>query len=156
MLRRIPGFRAPSSHTPTIPGVPQRGVWWCEPPPRACYKLDGLQVEPGGRRTEIALQRILSDRRAPSTLAVGDEPPMDSQVPSAPGSSLCPENAEGQRSRWLVRIYFADLRASLACATTLRRGVHPTECSMSSYPVHRSLPPTRRSSSDERIVPTEA
>src|SRR5215208_4248450 len=75
------------------------------------------------------------------------------QVPSAPSSSLCPENAEGQRSRWLVRIYFANLRASLACATTLRRGVHPTECSMSSYPVHRSLSPTRRSSSDENLVP---
>jgi hypothetical protein len=31
----------------------------------------------------------------------------------------------------LVRIYFADLRASLACATTLRRGDQLTECSMS-------------------------
>jgi hypothetical protein len=28
--------------------------------------------------------------------------------------------------------------------------------SMSSYPVHRSLPPTRRSSSDESVVPGEA
>jgi hypothetical protein len=27
---------------------------------------------------------------------------------------------------------------------------------MSSYPVHRSLPPTRRSSSDENLVPGEA
>ena len=77
------------------------------------------------------------------------------QVPSVPASSFCPENAEGQRSRWLVRIYFADLRASLACATTLRRGVQSTECSMSSYPVHRSLPPTRRSSSDENLLPGE-
>jgi hypothetical protein len=49
------------------------------------------------------------------------------QVPSAPSSSLCPENAERQRSRWLVRIYFADLRASLACTTTLRRGDQLTE-----------------------------
>jgi hypothetical protein len=56
------------------------------------------------------------------------------QVPSAPSSSLCPDNAEGQRSRWLVRIYFADLRASLACATTLRRGDQLTECSMSRLP----------------------
>jgi hypothetical protein len=80
------------------------------------------------------------------------------QVPSAPSSSLCPQkNAEGQRSRWLVRISFADLRASLACATTLRRGVNPTEyLSMSSYPVHRSLPPTRRSKSDENLLPGEA
>jgi hypothetical protein len=62
-------------------------------------------------------------------------------------------NAEGQRSRWLVRSYFADLRASPACATTLRRGVQSTECSMSSYPVHRSIPPTRRSSSDGNLVP---
>jgi len=29
-------------------------------------------------------------------------------------------------------------------------------CSMSSYPVPRSLPPTRRSSSDENLVPGEA
>jgi len=28
--------------------------------------------------------------------------------------------------------------------------------SMSSYPVHRSLPPTRRSSSDGNLVPDEA
>jgi hypothetical protein len=28
--------------------------------------------------------------------------------------------------------------------------------SMSSYPVHRSLPPTRRSSSDENLLPGEA
>jgi hypothetical protein len=28
--------------------------------------------------------------------------------------------------------------------------------SMSSYPVHRSLPPSRRSSSDENLVPGEA
>ena len=43
----------------------------------------------------------------------------ETQAPSALSSSLCPEkNAEGQRSRWLVRIYFADLRASLAYATT--------------------------------------
>jgi hypothetical protein len=27
---------------------------------------------------------------------------------------------------------------------------------MSSYPVHRSLPPTRRSSSDESLIPGEA
>jgi hypothetical protein len=27
---------------------------------------------------------------------------------------------------------------------------------MSSYPVHRSLPPTRRSSSDENLLPGEA
>src|SRR5215212_8884984 len=47
----------------------------------------------------------------------------------------------------------ADLRASLASATTLRRGDQLTECSMSSCPVHRSLPPTRRSSSDENLVP---
>jgi hypothetical protein len=89
--------------------------------------LDGPQDEPGDRRAEIALQRDWNDRRVPSKRPVGDKPPMNSQAPSAPISSLHIENAEGQRSRWLVRIYFADLRASLACATTLRRGVTPTE-----------------------------
>src|SRR5919112_1201663 len=78
------------------------------------------------------------------------------QAPSAASSSPFPQNAEGQRSRWLVRSNFADLRASLACATTLRRGIHQQSISMSSYPVHRSLPPTRRSSSDESLVPGEA
>jgi hypothetical protein len=37
------------------------------------------QDEPGGRRTEIALQRDWNDRRAPSTLAAGDVLPMNSR-----------------------------------------------------------------------------
>ena len=78
------------------------------------------------------------------------------QVPSAASSSPCPENAEGQRSRWLVRSYFADLRASPACATTLRRGISIRVPLCLGYPVHRSLPPTRRSSSDWNLVPGEA
>src|SRR5919112_1885973 len=78
------------------------------------------------------------------------------QVPSAASSSPCPENAEGQRSRWLVRSNFADLRASLACATTLRRGISNRVPLCLGYPVHRSLPPTRRCSSDENLLPGEA
>jgi hypothetical protein len=35
------------------------------------------QDEPGGRRTEIALQPIWSDRRALPTVAAGDESPMN-------------------------------------------------------------------------------
>src|SRR5829696_6998044 len=70
-------------------------------------------------RSRLRLERHTSDLPIPQT-----------QIPSAPSSSLCPENAEGQRSRWLVRTYFADLQASLARATTLRRGVQLTECSM--------------------------
>ncbi len=35
------------------------------------------QDEPGDRRTEIALQRNWDDRRAPSRVAAGDEPPMN-------------------------------------------------------------------------------
>ena len=65
----------------------------------------------------------------------------------APSSSLCPEHGEDQRSR--VRV------ASLARPRLGSRGQSQTECSMSSYPVHRSLPPTRRSSSDEDLVPGE-
>ena len=37
------------------------------------------QDEPGGLRTEIALQRIWSDRRALPTVAAGDESPMNSR-----------------------------------------------------------------------------
>jgi hypothetical protein len=78
------------------------------------------------------------------------------QAPSAPSSSLCPEkNAEGQRSRWLVRIYFADLRASLACATTLAVEFNQQSALCLGYPVHWSLPPTGRSSSDESLLPGE-
>jgi hypothetical protein len=47
--------------------------------PLACNTLDGPQAEPGGRRAGFALQGIWSDRRTPSTLAVGDEPPMNSR-----------------------------------------------------------------------------
>jgi hypothetical protein len=38
-----------------------------------------------------------------------------------------------------VRIYFADLRASLACATTLRRGISNRVPLCLGYPVHRSI-----------------
>ena len=42
-------------------------------------ELEARHEEPGGRRTEIALQRDWNDRRAPSTLAAGDESPMNSR-----------------------------------------------------------------------------
>jgi hypothetical protein len=48
---------------------------------------------------------------------------------------------------------FADLRASLAVPRRYAVVFKTTECSMSDYPVHRSLPPTRRSSADEKFVP---
>jgi len=70
------------------------------------------------------------------------------QGPSAASSSSCPANAEGQRSH-------SD-SASLACATTLRRGISNRVPLCLGYSVHRSLPPTRRSSSDESVVPGEA
>jgi hypothetical protein len=41
-------------------------------------ELEARHDEPGGRRTEIALQRDWNDRRARSTLAAGDESPMNS------------------------------------------------------------------------------
>ena len=56
-LRHPPGCLEPS--------------WWTA--------LGGPQDEPGGRRTEIALQRDWNHRRAPSTLAAGDEVPMYSR-----------------------------------------------------------------------------
>ena len=80
------------------------------------------------------------------------------QAPSAPSSSLCLENAEGQRSRWLVRSNnLPDLRASPACTTTRKPWCKSNRVPLClGYPVHRSLPPTRRSSSDENLVPDEA
>src|SRR5215210_7258504 len=45
----------------------------------ACNALDGPQDEPGGRSAEFAMQGLGSDRRAPSTLAAGDEVPMNSR-----------------------------------------------------------------------------
>jgi hypothetical protein len=41
-----------------------------------CTELDGLQVEPGGCRVQASA--LQGDRRAPSTVARGDEPPMNS------------------------------------------------------------------------------
>jgi hypothetical protein len=75
---------------------------------------------------------------------------MNSQVPSAPSSSLCPEKnaqkkASEAESEWLRWPY----------STTRKPWYQQQSISMSSYPVHRSLPPTRRSSSDESLVPGE-
>jgi hypothetical protein len=41
-----------------------------------CNELDGLQVGPGGRISQAS--PLQGDRRAPSTVARGDEPPMNS------------------------------------------------------------------------------
>jgi hypothetical protein len=46
----------------------------------------------------------MAHRRAPSRVTVGDEPSMNSQVPSSPSSSLCPERtqkASEAESEWL-------------------------------------------------------
>jgi hypothetical protein len=70
------------------------------------------------------------------------------QVPSARSSSLCPERTQ---------------KASEATRTRLRWPDHDWEAVVFNnrvplclgYPVHRSLPPTRRSSSDESLLPGE-
>jgi hypothetical protein len=43
-----------------------------------CNELDGLQVEPGGCIVQVSA--LQGDRRAPSMVARGDEPPMNSYV----------------------------------------------------------------------------
>ncbi len=72
------------------------------------------------------------------------------QVPSPPSSSLCPENTEKAseaESEWLRWPY----------ATTRKPWCTSNRVPLClGYPVHRSLPPTRRSSSDENLVPDEA
>ena len=45
-------------------------------PPPACNELDGPQEEPGGRMVQASGSQ--GDRRAPSTVARDDEPPMNS------------------------------------------------------------------------------
>ena len=47
---------------------------WLQPP--ACNELDGPQEEPGGRIVQASGSQ--GDRRAPSTVARDDEPPMTS------------------------------------------------------------------------------
>src|SRR5215217_6073124 len=70
------------------------------------------------------------------------------QAPSAPSSSPCPENAERKaseaESEWLRWPY----------PTTRKPWCTSNRVPLClGYPVHRSLPPTRRSSSDESLVP---
>jgi hypothetical protein len=67
MLTNV-GLARPSPRHP--PGCLEPS-WWTA--------VGGPQDEPGGRRTEVALQRDWNDRRAPSTLAAGDEPLMNSR-----------------------------------------------------------------------------
>ena len=57
-------------------------------------------------------------------------------------------NDEGQRSQLGP--------TSLALPRLHAVALQPTECSMSSYPVHRPRPPTRRYTYDGDIVPKEA
>src|SRR5215211_2783841 len=73
------------------------------------------------------------------------------QAPSAPSSSPCPENAEKKaseaESEWLHWPYPTTRKPwCIFNRVPLCLG----------YPVHRSIPPTRRSSSDESLVPGEA
>src|SRR5215207_8967007 len=73
------------------------------------------------------------------------------QAPSAPSSSPCSENAERRASEaeaeWLRWPY----------PTTRKPWCKSNRVPLClGYPVHRSLPPTRRSSSDENLVPGEA
>jgi hypothetical protein len=105
----------------------------------------------GTRRPYSAGLGIARRPPAPTTVAAGDEPPMNSQIPSSPSSSLCPEKnaqkkASEAESEWLRWSY----------STTRKPWYQQQSTSMSSYPVHRSLPPTRRSSSDGNLVPGEA
>src|SRR5215203_1679168 len=70
------------------------------------------------------------------------------QAPSAPSSSPCPENAERKaseaESEWLRWPY----------PTTRKPWCKSNRVPLClGYPVHRSLPPTRRSSSDGSLVP---
>jgi hypothetical protein len=76
-------------------------------------------------------------------------PTPQTQAPSPPSSFPCPENAQRRRPAKPTPSGFAGLM------TTTRK----PWCSSNrvplclGYPVHRSLPPTRRSSSDESLVP---
>src|SRR5215212_3746241 len=75
-------------------------------------------------------------------------PISQTQAPSAPSSSPCPENAEKKaseaESEWLRWPY----------PTTRKPWCKSNRVPLClGYPVHRSLPPTRRSSSDESLVP---
>jgi hypothetical protein len=84
---------------------------------------------------------------APQTLPIPQA--LKTLVPSALSSFFCPENIEKAseaESEWLRWPY----------PTTRKPWYQQQSTSMSSYPVHRSIPPTRRSSSDGNLVPGEA
>jgi len=106
------------------------------------------QDEPSGRSAGLGFAQ--GDRRAPSTVAAGDELPVNSQVPSAPSSSLCQEKTQRRPAKPRL--------SGFADPTTTRK----PWCASNrvplclGYPVHRSLPPTRRSFTDENLVPREA
>ena len=70
----------------------------------------------------------------------------ETHVPSTLSISLCPENADGQQSH----------SDSVSRAHDYEAVVFNQQSALCSYPVHRSLPPTRRSSSDENLLPGEA
>jgi hypothetical protein len=120
------------------------------PEPRGCPRTGERRLT--ARKTNPAVECIffvgalMAHCLAPSTVTAGDEPPMNSQVPSALSSSLSARRRPVKPS------------PSGFTGPTPRlgsRGIHQ-QSALCSYPVHRSLPPTRRSSSDERIVPSEA
>jgi hypothetical protein len=71
------------------------------------------------------------------------------QVPSPPSSSLCQEKTQ----RRPVKPYPSGFTGP---TTTRKPWCTSNRVALCSYPVHRSLPPTRRSSSDGSVVPGEA
>jgi hypothetical protein len=71
------------------------------------------------------------------------------QVPSAASSFLCPKRTQ-KASEAEAESGFTGL------TMTLRRGISNRVFLCLGYPVHRSLPPTRRPSSDGSLVPGEA
>src|SRR5918995_862839 len=88
------------------------------------------------------------------------EPPQSlqipqTQVPSAASSSPLPRTQKANEADGWCEV--TSLTSELRWPVPRRYAVvSATECSMSSYPVHRSLPPTRRSSSDEDLLPGKA
>ena len=79
------------------------------------------------------------------------------QVPSPPSSSLCPEKNSEKASEADGWCEYTSLTSELRQPVPRRYAVvFIQQRALCSYPVHRSLPPTRRSSSDGSFVPGEA
>ena len=108
------------------------------------------------RAQRAVLERALAEPQAqdevPPKMTVTPQslPILQTQVPPAPSSS--PAQRKRRRPAKSLGLDFAGLMT-----TTRKPWCTSNRVPLClGYPVHRSLPPTRRSSSDESIVPSEA